>query len=262
MASESPSKNKQRPGKDGDARMNPRGNYKGTREEWLRAVLLLVAPWLDEAVKTVWETMAEAAKKTGIEVMAFRSFFALHRVRIGDIQLSCSLLAAGMKNGRYAGHVQYPQSTKNKKHEIRIGVQMGGTKKADSVTVASIIMHEVLHTMTVGDGHRGMFPIIGKAAGLTGKPTAMNAYEGTPLFDRLNAEVVSVLGKYPHKSVKLTPRGQRNIGSRSIKAQCPECECIIRLTRVWLEKVYNPETGEYEPVCPMNDGVIMVVESQ
>jgi len=253
------------PGNDGDARRNPRGNYKGTREEWLRAVLLLVAPWLDEAVRTVWCGMEYAANLSNHQIiMQWRSFFALHRVRVNEIQLSCSLLTSGMTKGPAAAHVHLKPHTGNKKHEIRMGVEMGGSTKHDSIYAAGVIMHEVLHTMTVGDGHRGMFPIIGKAVGLTGKPTAMNVNKDTPLYDRLNAEVVSVLGKYPHRAVELkgryAKRGQRGIGSRSIKAQCPECECIIRLTRVWLERC------DFQPICPMNcrglgDGLsIMVVE--
>jgi len=243
------------PGNDGDARRNPRGNYKGTREEWLRAVLLLVAPWLDEAVRAAWEGMTNdggrgsSAQHQKWAKGAFRSFFAKHRTRVNEIQLATSLLTAGMTKGAAGAHVHLKPYTGNKKHEIRIGVDMNGTTKHDSIKVAGIIMHEVIHTMTVGDGHRGMFPIIGKWAGLTEKPTSMGAYKGTPLYDRLNAEVVSVLGKYPHKAVELkgryAKRGQRKIGSRSIKAQCPECECIIRLTRVWLEKC------GFEPVCPM-----------
>jgi len=197
---------------------------------------------------------------------SFRMFFALHRVRVTDIRFSCSLLSSGMKRGPHGAHVQYKQSTGNKKHEIRMGVQLNGTTKHDSIIVAGILMHEVLHTMAIGDGHRGMFPIIGKAAGLTGKPTAMMALKDTPLYDRLNAEVVSVLGRYPHKAVELNgrmaKRGQRKIGSRSIKCQCPECECIIRLTRVWLDFAAG------EPVCPMRcvderfgEPIVMVVES-
>jgi len=270
MASESPSENRQGSGKDGDARMNPRGNYKGTREEWLRAVLLLVAPWLDEAVCVVHDKIMDAATKSGdINYPLFRSFFAKHRVKVNEIQLATSLLTSGMTKGAAAAHVHLKPYTGNKKHEIRIGVEMNGSTKHDSIKVAGIIMHEVVHTMTVGDGHRGMFPIIGKAAGLTEKPTAMGAYKDTPLYDRLNAEVVSVLGRYPHKAVELkgryAKRGQRNIGSRSIKCQCPQCECIIRLTRVWLDHC------DGEPVCPMGcvkalgpyhgENVVMVVES-
>jgi hypothetical protein len=257
MASESPSKNRQGSGKDGDARMNPRGNYKGTREEWLEAVLAIVAPWLDEAVRTVWATHKRMG--SGQTATQWRSFNAKHRVRAAEIRFSCSLLSSGMKSGPHAAHVQYKQSTGNEKHEIRMGVALNGTTKHDSIIVAGILMHEVLHTMAIGDGHRGMFPIIGKAAGLTGKPTAMMAEKDTPLYDRLNAEVIGVLGKYPHKAVELkgrmAKRGQRKIGSRSIKCQCPECECIIRLTRMWLDRC------DGEPVCPMQCGVFMEVEA-
>ena len=244
------------PQKSGNSTKNrmPRGIYKGTREEWLEEVMEITSVWLQEAMLRRAETVFTAnggGSRYNTAKRAVRAFVKTHSINTKEIRISTSLLSSGMTVGAAGAHVQLKHATGNGFHEIRMGADMGGRKTTnESVSVAGIVMHEMLHTMTVGHGHRGEFVYIGREAGLTGKPTAMMANPDTPLHDRLKKEVVQVLGRYPHKAVKLNnrmaKRGQRGIGSRSIKCEC-SCGCIVRLTRVWIDKaegaIYCPVGG-------------------
>lgn len=251
------------PQKSGNSTKNrmPRGIYKGTREEWLEEVMEITAVWLQEAmlrrVGTLFEMSPE--KLPRYTAKAARAFVKTHSIRTKEIRISTSLLSSGMNVGAAGAHVQLKHQTGNGFHEIRMGADMGGRKTTnESIRVAGIVMHEMLHTMTVGHGHRGEFVYIGREAGLTGKPTAMMANPDTPLHDRLKKEVVQVLGRYPHKAVKLNhrmaKRGQRGIGSRSIKCEC-SCGCIVRLTRVWIDKA---EGAIYCPVGGIDHDLMVV----
>ena len=97
------------------------------------------------------------------------------------------------------------------------------------------------------DGHKGGFRTLAKAVGLEGKMTATIASEA--LKQRIDKEVLKVLGRYPHKEVKLVPRGKRGKGSRLIKFQCDECNCIIRLTRMWIDVAEDTQGMVSCPVC-------------
>jgi len=160
------------------------------------------------------------------------------------IKVSCSLQGSGLQKAGSLAHIHYAHATGNNYHEIRMSVEMGGRKsKADSSRVADVLLHEMVHSCAVFHGHKRAFKHIAQGVGMTGKMTSTVA---TPELEaRIKSEVIDVLGKYPHKKVQLIPRGQRGKGSRSIKCECTECGCIIRLTRKWIE------TADYEVNCPV-----------
>jgi hypothetical protein len=250
---------------------NPTGVYKGTREEWLEAAMLIMGKWLntllhvkDIAIPTprgmkrpknpVLMSMAQIMSKIrSVSVKAFD-------FRPKTVAVSCSLQDTGMVASSALAHVHLKHATGNKMHEIRMGVHVGGQKtKARSCRVADILLHEMIHTCFPMDGHRGGFRALAVAVGLQNPMTATTASDA--LAQRIKKEVVNVLGKYPHKPVKLIPRGQRGKGSRSIKAQCEDCGCVIRISRTWI-RIADDKNGGL--ICPLDDGAhgLMVVEGE
>jgi len=234
----------------GPQKANPKGIFKGTREEWLEAAMQIMAVWLNTLLittqmkhpfvkgkmvsmarrfKLMTDKMADALKELGIDKLPTPKF------RLNEVAVSCSLQDTGMVKSSALAHVHLKHATGNQKHEIRMGVHVGGRKtKEESNRVADILLHEMIHCVFPFDGHRGGFYHLAKAVGLNGPMTSTTASEA--LKQRINKEVVSVLGRYPHKKVKLTPRGQRGKGSRLILCQCPECGCKLRLSRMWIDK--------------------------
>jgi hypothetical protein len=230
---------------------NPRGIYKGTREEWLEAAMAIMGVWLNDLLsapfkhgKTLYKSMARMYSDSRNEKPSTYKF------RIKDVAVSCSLQAAGIVKSNALAHVHLKHATGNKKHEIRMGVHVGGRKtKEQSSRVADILLHEMIHTVFPHDGHKGGFRTLAKAVGLEGKMTATIASDA--LKQRIDKEVLKVLGRYPHKEVKLVPRGKRGKGSRLIKCECTSCGCVIRLTRKWIQRATEIH-GEAAITCPID----------
>lgn len=103
----------------------------------------------------------------------------------------------------------------------------------DSIQVLGVLVHELIHAWDEGEhGHRGPFVRAAKAVGLTGPWTATSV---GPDLQPLLEEVVERLGPYPHS--KLTPQVERKVQTtRQLKVECPDCGCIVRMTRQWIDK--------------------------
>ena len=232
---------------------SPRGVYKGTREEWLEDAMHIMGQWINEwlmqEVPHPWEGVSN---KTNL-FMLVRKYGGSpsdYKFNPRQVKVSVSLQDGGMMKSRALAHVHFAHATGNNFHEIRMSVELGGRKyKADSMRVADILLHEMIHTCAVFHGHRRAFRDIALGVGLTGKMTATTATE--ELAERIKTEVVDVLGKYPHRKVTLIKRGQRGKGSRLIKCTCPVCGFNFRTTRKWIIQSY--ETGE-GMACPIGCG--------
>lgn len=249
-------------GKDaGLQKANPKGIYKGTREEWLEAAMGIMAVWLNTLlvttqmkhpfVKGKMVSMARHFKlitdKMSDSLKKLIGKLPTPKFRLNEVAVSCSLMDAGMTKSSSLAHIHFKHSTGNSKHEIRMGVHVGGRKtKEQSNRVADILLHEMIHAVFPFDGHRGGFYWLAKAVGLNGPMTSTTASDA--LNQRIDKEVVKVLGRYPHKAVKLTPRGQRGKGSRLILCECPDCGCKLRLSRMWINKAI--ELQGYV-ICPI-----------
>ena len=232
---------------------SPRGVFKGTREEWLEIVGDILGGWIDEVMNTK-DNYGKVGRIANTP-MAFKHFLSnaygakpnSYTYKAQTIRFSCSLLGSGMTEGNALAHVQYKSSTGNSYDEIRMGVQLGGRKlKLDSCRVADIVLHEIIHTLCPRAGHRGEFRAIALRMGLVGKMTATTAGEDLAL--RIKEEIVDVIGKYPHQAVHLVPRGKRGKGSRSIKCQCVNVDClfVMRTTQKWISRAI---CGLNCPIC-------------
>lgn len=242
-----------------NALCSPKGVFKGTREEWLEASALIMSQWLNQAVndtqRATYDRKKDATKWIRTE-KPLRVYFADHyggkpkdyTYQPNKVRFACSLMgdaATGMASGNALAHCHYAHATGNSYHEIRMNVTLGGRRtKDESSRVADILLHEMIHTMAVRCGHRGSFAVIARTVGLKGKLTSTVASD--ELRSAIWSQVVTRLGKYPHKAVKLIPRGQRKKGSRLIKCICPICEFNLRTTRKWLDKAQG------HLFCPMH----------
>jgi hypothetical protein len=221
---------------------NPKGIFNGTREEWLEAAAIIMGGWLNYSLTTtqVLSLYRGKAKRKVVPVSFLKHLVDTYGGRPSEYQFnpskvrySCSLQGAGLSQGKALAHVHYAQSTGNSYHEIRMGVQLGGRKlKGDSARVADVLLHEMIHTCATRAGHGGAFKQIAQNIGLRGKMTATVASDA--LRARIWDDVVSVLGRYPHKKVHLTPRGERGKGSRLKKAECLACGFNFRTTEKWI----------------------------
>lgn len=107
------------------------------------------------------------------------------------------------------------------------------------VTVADVLLHELIHAGLPGDvGHRAPFSTIAKAAGLEGKPTS--TYAGEQLAAELKT-ITSEVGRYPHARLDSEVRAKQS--TRQMLVYCPSCECKIRMTRMWIDANGAPTCG-------------------
>jgi hypothetical protein len=111
----------------------------------------------------------------------------------------------------------------------------------DPLAVLGVLAHELIHAaLPEGVGHRHPFGARASAIGLVGKPTATVV---GPAFEAAVAGLLAGLGPYPH--AKLDVRAKKKQTTRQLKAECPECGYLVRVTRVWLAVAI--------PRCPVDD---------
>jgi hypothetical protein len=112
------------------------------------------------------------------------------------------------------------------------------------VEVLGVLAHELVHAACEpGQGHGPIFAAICRKIGLTdGKPT--QAMPGEFMLEEL-AEMVGELGPYPHAKLDRMPGPKQK--ARLMKVYCPACECIVRMTRTWID-TYLPTCGCGSPM--------------
>lgn len=109
----------------------------------------------------------------------------------------------------------------------------------ESIEVAATLVHELVHcAVGVETKHRGQFPKVAKAIGLEGKMTETIA--GLVLVARLKG-LIETLGEYPHARLVASNKPKTQT-TRQRKVVCtnPECGCIVRMTKKWVDDVGCP----------------------
>jgi hypothetical protein len=106
---------------------------------------------------------------------------------------------------------------------------------AQAHDVLPVLVHELVHAVVgVECGHKGRFIECAKAVGLERPWTATSAGSDLAQVIRRWIQESDGLGRYPH--APLTANEQpRTQTTRMLKMECPDCGCIVRTTRVWLE---------------------------
>lgn len=107
----------------------------------------------------------------------------------------------------------------------------------EGVEVTATLVHELVHAAVgIECKHRGEFPKTAKAVGLEGKMTETTA--GAALIIRLKA-MIEQLGEYPHARL-IASNKPKTQSTRMLKVVCQGCECVVRMTRKWLDDVGAP----------------------
>lgn len=150
------------------------------------------------------------------------------------IRVTCGFpsKAARSDKARRIGEHWSPKASEDGTHEILISPVID-----DPVEAAGILVHELAHAATDGDGHQGRFPRLVTALHLEGKPSA------TTVGDKFRAEfgaLIDSLGAYPH--ARLNVSGRKVQSTRLLKAVCPTCGYTVRVTQKWAQLGL--------PVCP------------
>ena len=108
----------------------------------------------------------------------------------------------------------------------------------DEVEILGVLVHELVHAVTPGAGHKGAFIDVAKKVGLKRPWTSTTADES---LETWLCKIADTLGDYPHS--KLTPQVERKVQTtrmRKLTADC--CGYTVRTTQKWIE--------EGLPSCP------------
>lgn len=166
-----------------------------------------------------------------------RPLFGAHKHPLPDrIRVTCGFpsKAARSDKARRIGEHWSPKASSDNTHEILISPVID-----DPFEAAGILVHELCHAATDGDGHKGRFPALAAALLLEGKPSQAAA------GDKFRAEfgpLIDSLGAYPHARLNVT--GKKVQSTRLLKATCPQCGYVVRLTSKW--------AAAGLPICPVD----------
>jgi len=113
----------------------------------------------------------------------------------------------------------------------------------DPLVAIGVAIHEAGHACVgVEAGHGPKFKAFCRGVGLVGKAT--QAMPGEELSAWIKAEVLPLLGDYPHSAVD--PSQRKKQGTRMIKLVCPETGYTVRTTKKWLSFGVPTSPAGYE----------------
>jgi hypothetical protein len=179
-----------------------------TREAWLHALIEAIRPWYKEAGSPLPKA----------------------------VRISVGFSSKGARSNRI-GECWAPAADEHGLSQIFVHPSL-----SDAGTVASVVVHELIHAAVGCDkAHGPAFRKPALALGLEGRMTA--TVPGADLVARLKP-VLKELGTYPHGALKGgTSSGPKKQTTRMLKCECPECGYIARTTSKWIEDVGAP-------ICP------------
>ena len=184
-----------------------------TREEWLERMTTALRPKFHEAGYTIPL----------------------------EVRTTCGWPSSGgvARKKRTVGECWPASSSEAERWEIFVSPVL-----SDPIKVGGTLVHELAHAAVESQhpdkhvGHGAAFKAAMGPLGMTGKATATT--EGAELKRELEANV-NKIGPYPHAAMKLNLRAKVQ-GTRLLKASCPECGYVVRVTAKWVEVGL--------PVCP------------
>lgn len=119
----------------------------------------------------------------------------------------------------------------------------------EPAAVLRTLLHEVIHALTPGAGHRGAFITLAKAVGFTKPWTSSEAGVTPGVLEKL-APVAEVLGAYPHVALSLADRkkqptrmklwqcshGKKVRATGVVNALCLDCNTPFKRPGVMVEE--------------------------
>lgn len=144
-----------------------------------------------------------------------------------SIRVTCGFPSRHVRSlNRAIGEHWSSSASDDATHEILISPVVD-----DPFEVFGILIHELAHSATDGEGHKGRFPRCVRALWLEGKPSTTTI--GTAFRTNFN-DLIDSLGAYPH--ARLNVQANRKVqGTRMLKACCPQCGYTIRLSNKWAD---------------------------
>jgi hypothetical protein len=182
-----------------------------TREEWLEKAVELARPYFKGAGSGF--TVPEVRVSTG-----WPSHKATTKLRT-------------------LGQCWIPEAADDKKSHIFISPVVKESFRDDGWGCLPILLHELCHAVTPGDGHGHEFKTVARSIGLEGKLTSTTAGERALEWCR---RVVEKIGEYPHAALNPTMSGKKKQTTRLVKCECGDCGYVARTTLKWIEEIGAP----------------------
>jgi len=153
-----------------------------------------------------------------------------------NIRVTCGFPSKHARSlNRAIGEHWSSSASEDATHEILISPVV-----SDPFEVFGILVHELCHSATDGDGHRGRFPNAVRSVWLEGKPSSTKI--GQAFRDNFGSLIAS-LGEYPHARLNVG-HDRKKQSTRMLKAQCSKCGYTIRITKTWADQGL--------PLCPID----------
>lgn len=185
-----------------------------TREGWLNAVALEMAPW-----------------------------FKAESHPLPTVRMAVGFTSTG-KRGRRIGECWTDTASADGAHEIFIRPDQD-----DALTVAAILAHELIHAAVgIAAKHGPKFRKVAVAIGLEGKMTATVPGEA---FKQRIAPILEAAGPLPHARLSFAgseTTGPKKQSARLLKAECGACGYTVRVTRKWVDEAGAPHCPIHGPM--------------
>lgn len=108
--------------------------------------------------------------------------------------------------------------------------------------VAGILAHELVHaSVGVKHGHKAPFKKACNALGFEGP--MRSALPSEAMMTAIVRPVLKRAGKLPHSALSAMRGPTKKAGTRLLKAECPTCGYVVRVTKKWLEAGGAPFCG-------------------
>lgn len=152
-----------------------------------------------------------------------------------SIRYSIGFTSTGYKSNRI-GECWEPGASGDKATEILIK-----PTEHKPEYVAGILFHELIHAADgCKNGHKAPFKRIALALGFEGKMT--QCLPGKATMDSIVKPILKLAGPLPHAPLAAF-KMKKKAGTRLLKAECPECGYVVRVTAKWLEAAGAPFCG-------------------
>jgi len=156
-----------------------------------------------------------------------------------NIRVTCGFPSRHARSlNRAIGEHWSAKASDDNTHEILIS-----PVQDDPIEVFGILVHELSHSATDGDGHKGNFPRLVRSLWLEGKPTATVVGEA---FKKSFSALIDGLGAYPHARLNINAN-KKTQSTRMLKAVCKGCGFTIRLSSKWADQGL--------PICSFDNNV-------
>jgi len=213
-----------------------------TRESWIRQVAMILNKKIlkPSLVKTM------PLRKVNGTVLAGET---VAKLPINKIQFSCAY-SPNMRVSQVVvdkqvdakvkaiGTCFYDYKVNEKDAKGKFLTNIFISPKLDKPTiVAGVILHELIHTMSKGHGHKGAFRWISEACGLAFTPNGKGHTYALPELESKLEKIVKEVGTYPH---------QKWVPNRSHKKQTTRMFKLVSLG-VMVEPQEGLGLNSYEP---------------